>query len=83
MLNVVFFASLKEQLGVSAFSLKQPDNVQDIAGLVAYLIAENPNWQGVLDAPNIRTALNHEVCDSETQLKGDDEVAFFPPVTGG
>lgn len=83
MLKVVFFASLKEQLGVDALSLKQPDKVKDVAGLVTFLVTENPNWRGVLDAPNIRTALNHEVCDSDAQLKGDEEVAFFPPVTGG
>ncbi len=83
MLKIVFFASLKEQLGVDALSLKLPDKVKDVAGLVTFLITENPNWQGLLDAPNIRIALNHEVCDSDAQLTGDEEVAFFPPVTGG
>jgi molybdopterin synthase sulfur carrier subunit len=48
-----------------------------------YLINEHPHWQKTLQHESILSAVNHTVVRSEFVLKSGDEVAFFPPVTGG
>ncbi|MFW1678808.1 MoaD/ThiS family protein [Pontibacter sp. JAM-7] len=83
MLKVVFFASLKERLASEGEVLEKPGHVTTVGELVTFLLQQNSHWVGILDAQNIRTACDHEICDADTPLNGDEEVAFFPPVTGG
>lgn len=81
MLNVLFFASVREQLGIESLTCALAQNI-DL--LVSVLISEHgPEWEKVLRAPNIIVAVNHEVVSHEHVLHDGDEVAFFPPVTGG
>jgi len=79
-----FFASLREALGVSQEAVTIPDNVKTIADLRAYLIERGNPWAEVLaDGKVLRCALNQHMVDANTPLKDGAEVAFFPPVTGG
>ncbi|NVJ61650.1 MAG: MoaD/ThiS family protein [Gammaproteobacteria bacterium] len=81
MIKVVFFASLKEKLGCDSISVAfQPD--LDTERLIKHLSENNSSWRDAL-SNNILTAVNHELKHSNTKLADDDEVAFFPPVTGG
>lgn len=84
MLKLVFFASLRERLGTAGESLELPDGVSTVAGLVTYLATKRgPIWQQVLQDTQVLTAVNQEMCDSDEQIASGDEIAFFPPVTGG
>lgn len=82
MLTVLFFARLKDQLGTDSFSLSlnEPTNV---ANLKKRLIAQNSEWQKPLSSANLLCAVNHEIVDETQIIVETDEVAFFPPVTGG
>lgn len=81
MLNVLFFASLREQLGTGRLTCSVAQNID---ALISALIVEHGAlWESVLRAPNIIVAVNHEVVSLEHALRDGDEVAFFPPVTGG
>lgn len=83
-LELRFFASLREALGVSQESVTIPATVKTIADLRIYLIQRGAPWSDVLaDGKVLRCALNQHMVDTNTNLQDGSEVAFFPPVTGG
>jgi molybdopterin synthase sulfur carrier subunit len=83
-LELRFFASLREALGVSQESITIPAEVKTIADLRSYLAKRSDQWTAVLGNKKIiRCALNQQMVDANTPLEDDAEVAFFPPVTGG
>ncbi len=82
-LKLLFFARLRETLGVSreVFTLDAPATVAD---LLEHLRARGGVWATELAAGrNFRIAVNQEMGDFDTPLAEGDEVAVFPPVTGG
>lgn len=81
MIDVLFFASIRERLGVDKLSI---EHALTIDQLIAQLIDREGNaWAEVLYAPNVIVAVNQQVADRSCALEPGDEVAFFPPVTGG
>ena len=83
-LELRFFASLREALGVSEESVTLPVAVKTIADLRAYLVERGQPWSEVLaNGKVLRCALNHQMVESSALLEDCAEVAFFPPVTGG
>jgi len=84
MLSVRYFARLREDLGRSAETLEPPAHVTDVAGLRNWLAARGEPWARALQGDRaVRVAVNLEMARDGTPLKPGDEVAFFPPVTGG
>ncbi|MDQ8021275.1 MAG: molybdopterin converting factor subunit 1 [Moraxellaceae bacterium] len=81
-LTVLFFARLRETLGCDAETLVLPAGVGDIASLRDHLVARGGAWQ-VLAGSSVRAAVNQDMATPDTALRDGDEVAFFPPVTGG
>jgi molybdopterin synthase sulfur carrier subunit len=83
-LRVLYFARLRERFGRGSEQLETPAEVADAAGLVAWLATRGPAWAEEL-APGrpYRLAVNQEMADLATALSENDEVAIFPPVTGG
>jgi molybdopterin synthase sulfur carrier subunit len=83
-LELRFFASLREALGVSQEDITIPDTVKTIADLRIYLIGRGNPWAEVLAENKVlRCALNQVIVDANTPLQENAEIAFFPPVTGG
>jgi len=82
MINVVFFAALREQLECSELSVSSK-NITTVADLKNQLANKNEQWQTLFNNTSLLSAVNHEMVDNEQLLKSGDEVAFFPPVTGG
>ena len=83
-LELRFFASLREALGISQESITIPATVKTIADLRIHLIERGSPWAEVLaDGKVLRCALNQRMVDASTLLQDGAEVAFFPPVTGG
>jgi molybdopterin synthase sulfur carrier subunit len=82
--KLLFFASLREQLGTAGEDYELPAGVATIGGLRAQLVARGGAWQSAL-AENraVRVAVNQDMARIGTTVKAGDEVAFFPPVTGG
>jgi molybdopterin synthase sulfur carrier subunit len=82
MIRVLFFARIREQLGASELHLGQVPAT--VAALVDLLEAERGTaFAAPLRAANVLVAVNHEVAGRAHALKPGDEVAFYPPVTGG
>ena len=83
-LKLVFFARLREDLGMSAEDFALPEAVGTVAALRAHLAARGGQWAMALaQGRAVRVAVNHELAQPVTPVKPGDEVAFFPPVTGG
>lgn len=83
-LKVLFFARLREQLDCAEMALPFSDGLATVDELCNYLIAQGGDaWRAVLEEENLICAVNQSVVTKEAQLAAGDEVAFFPPVTGG
>ncbi len=84
MIEVVFFASLREALGCDREQLALPSTPASVAQVRALLAARGGTWQA-LDDPGrpLMVAVNQTLCDADTPLHDGDQLAIFPPVTGG
>lgn len=82
MINIVFFAALREQLGCASLSLEGND-LATVADIIKQLSARSEQWQQTLNNTSILSAVNHDMVEQSHPVKAGDEVAFFPPVTGG
>ncbi len=82
MIRVVFFASIRENLGCDSINIEQGD-ADTVAALQAQLAERGEQWRAALSSGPLLTALNQEMCSLEAKIRDGDEVAFFPPVTGG
>jgi len=83
-IKVVYLASLREQLGKSGEDLEIPPVTSTVAGLRTLLMARGGAWQTALaQGRALRVAVNQEMAEPATPVKPGDEIAFFPPVTGG
>jgi len=80
MLRVLYFANLREAIGTGAESIELPAGVTTVGQLRAALGARH---EVLLTAKNLRAAVNQKMCGLDAPVTDGDEVAFFPPVTGG
>ena len=84
MITVLYFARLRETLGKSSEQVALPPHVSDVEGLRAYLISRGGVWeQEFAPSKPIRAAVNQAMAVGDMPVSDGDEVAFFPPVTGG
>jgi molybdopterin synthase sulfur carrier subunit len=83
-IEVLYFARLREVFGREREQIELPGNVLDVAGLTAWLRSRGDAWEREL-APGkpVRIAVNQDMAAAATPVGNGDEVAFFPPVTGG
>jgi molybdopterin synthase sulfur carrier subunit len=84
MIKILYFAKLREDVGRASESIELPATVPNVAALREHLIARGAPWTLALaNARAIRVAVNQDMAEPGTPVKAGDEVAFFPPVTGG
>lgn len=79
---VLFFARLREQVGTERLDLEAPYPVT-VAALREQLTQKGEPWARALSDNKLLVAVNQAMAHPDTPLKAGDEVAFFPPVTGG
>jgi molybdopterin synthase sulfur carrier subunit len=83
-LNLLYFAWLRERIGRPAETLVLPDTVRTVGDLVEFLAARDEAGASAFEnRRTVRCAVNQEFADLKAELHGGEEVAFFPPVTGG
>lgn len=84
MIAVHYFASIREALDKAHEEFPLPEGVDNVARLIDHLVAKHGSpWDEVLGDQAVMLAVNHEMADRDTPVSAGDEVAFFPPVTGG
>lgn len=82
--KLLFFAALREQLGTAGEEIELPAGVTTLAGIREHLRTRGGNFEKAFSGKAlVRVALNQEMAQPAAQIKAGDEIAFFPPVTGG
>ena len=79
--KILYFAGLKESLGMSGESLDLPAGVATVGALRDWLVGQGRAALGT--AKNLRCAVNQDMAGLDAAVRDGDEIAFFPPVTGG
>jgi len=82
--TIVYLARLREVLGIASERIELPEDVTNVATLRAWLVARGGAFATELGPRRaVRIAVNHDLARPETQVGAGDEIALFPPVTGG
>lgn len=82
--KLLYFAWLRARIGQAEEQVSLPPEVRDVAGLLEWLRARGPRYAEALrDLSVIRVAVNQDYVGFEHPVKAEDEIAIFPPVTGG
>lgn len=83
-MRILYFAWLKERTGTAAETVSPPGDVNTVGALIDWLKTRSPGHADAFaDLNVVRSAVNQEFADPSDAVAADDEVAFFPPVTGG
>ncbi len=83
MLTIVFFAQTREIINQGSLSLEFTPAFKDLETLRQHLASKGDKWDLALQKDKLLVAVNQQMSDWNTEVKDGDEVAFFPPVTGG
>ena len=82
--TLLYFASLREALGVERETVELPSGVDTTLRVRAWLCTRGGAWARVLaEGRNVRAAVNQRMASGDAAVAENAEVAFFPPVTGG
>ena len=83
-MRLIYFAWLRAKIGTAEEELALPSQVRDVNGLLEWLKSRGPNYAEALkDLSTVRVAVNHDYVGPDQPVRVGDEVAIFPPVTGG
>ena len=82
-MKVLFFGSLREQLGTGELNTALPEGINTVGQLLENLQTQSDEWKLALGTGNVLFAVNQDMVDANTVISDIDEVALFPPVTGG
>ncbi len=83
-IKILYFARIKEAVNYSTEDINLPADVSTVITLKNHLSQRGENWANLFNGKQVvRAAINHTLVDDLAKIQAGDEVAFFPPVTGG
>lgn len=83
-MKLLYFAWVRQKIGRSEENIDMPASVTTVATLIGFLRERGPGYEEAFRNPAlIRVAINQQHTDFNAVVHPDDEIAFFPPVTGG
>ncbi len=83
-MKVLYFSWIKDKLGKSQEEIQIKDNIKTINDLIILLKNTNENYKDVFkNISSIKVSINMETAKYEDTIQDNDEIAFFPPMTGG
>ena len=81
---IKYFSWIKEHVGKSEEQLELPDHINNVNDLINYLNKLDKKYSLILEKKKlIKIAVNKTYSSFDTNISNNDEIAFFPPVTGG
>ncbi len=81
MIQVLFFAQIKELVGTG--SLRLEGDFLTVEHVRSHLAAKGDKWALAMTSGKLLVAVNQTLSEFSSEIKQGDEIAFFPPVTGG
>ena len=83
-MKLLYFAWLRTKIGISSEEVTPPEDIADVGGLIDWLATRGPGYADALaNRDQVRVAVNQDYADRDRPIAPGDEVALFPPVTGG
>ncbi len=83
-MKLLYFAWLRTKIGTGSEEIEPPEGVADVAGLLDWLASRGGGYADALaDLSLVRVAVNQEYVALDHPVAAGDEIALFPPVTGG
>ena len=83
-MKILYFAWVREKAGMAEEEVSPPDSVSDVGTLIEWLRSRGDKYADALyDSDVVKVAVNQDYANLDYPVKDSDEVAFFPPVTGG
>ena len=83
-MKVLYFSWIKDKLGKSYEEIQVNDNIETVNDLITFLKQTNESYKDVFkDTSTIKVSINMETASFKDTINNNDEVAFFPPMTGG
>ena len=83
-MNILYFSWIKDKLGKAKENITVDQNISNVAELITFLESKDETYKEVFkDISAIRVSINMETANIEDPIHANDEIAFFPPMTGG
>ena len=83
-MNILYFSWIKDKLGKAKENITIDENINSVAELITFLKSKDETYKEVFkDISSIRVSINMETANMEDSISINDEIAFFPPMTGG
>ena len=83
-MKILYFAWLRTKVGTAGEEVEPPADVTTVDALMEWLAGRHPGFAEAMSAKGVvRCAVNQEYAEADHPVRAGDEVAFFPPVTGG
>jgi molybdopterin synthase sulfur carrier subunit len=82
--KLFYFARVREAIGVDREELDLASDIKTVSDLIEVLKGRGSHWQDMFSmSTTFRMAVNQEMVEATHKINANDEVAFFPPITGG
>ncbi|MBN43549.1 MAG: molybdopterin converting factor subunit 1 [Alphaproteobacteria bacterium] len=83
-MKILYFAWIRQRIGLAVEELERPPDVTTVNELINWLIGQGEGYTQAFEKRDvIRVAVNQDYVSFDHPIADDDEIAFFPPVTGG
>ena len=83
-MRLLYFGWVRTQIGIGGETLEPPADITDVRTLIEWLKQRGESYRVALeDLTTIRVAVNQEMANLDATISSEDEVALFPPMTGG
>ncbi len=83
-MKLLYFAWLRAKIGIASEEVAPPEEVVDVGGLIEWLASRGPGYADALaNRDQVRVAVNQDYAGLDHPIAPGDEIALFPPVTGG
>ena len=83
-IKLFYFAKVREVLGIDREEIDIETDIKTLAELIVFLKLRGSQWQSIFDmSSSYRMAVNQELVEANHTINANDEIAFFPPITGG